>query len=169
MVAYDTFLSDIADPDLREETRAKTVGLYRLLDRGNCRHQALCGYFDESITPCGDSCDRCLGLNLDDVAPRRPSRGARGSGATSTRTITPSWQLSASEAEADTFERLRLLRREIADRENVPAYIVFNDAVLREMARRKPKSEQDLRAISGIGPAKIARYGETFLDLLKDA
>ncbi|MBV9324873.1 MAG: ATP-dependent DNA helicase RecQ [Chloroflexi bacterium] len=167
VVGYDAFLSDIADPDLREETRAKTVGLFRLLDRGACRHQALCGYFDESIAACGDNCDRCLGLNLDDVAPARPARGSHAvATSTSTRSIAPSWQLSTSEVEADTFERLRILRREIADRENVPAYIVFSDAVLREMARRRPKSEIELRSISGVGPAKIARYGARFLHLL---
>jgi ATP-dependent DNA helicase RecQ len=161
VVAYDTFLADISDPDLREETRSKTVGLFRLLDRGACRHQALCGYFDETIAACRSSCDRCLGQTLDDLFPSRASRGS-----SATRSTTPSWQLSASQAEADTFERLRVLRREIADRENVPAYIVFNDAVLREMARRRPKSEIELRGISGIGPAKVARYGQAFLDVL---
>jgi ATP-dependent DNA helicase RecQ len=165
VVGYDTFLSEISDHELREETRAKTVGLFRLLDRGTCRHQALCGYFDETIAPCGDSCDRCLGLSLDDVAPR-PVRGSRAAGA-STRSYTPSWQLSTSEAEADLFERLRVLRREIADRENVPAYIVFSDAVLHEMARRAPKSESELLAISGVGPAKTARYGEAFLGVFR--
>ncbi len=161
VVAYDAFLSDVSDPDLREETRSKTIGLFRLLDRGACRHQALCGYFDESISPCGQSCDRCLGRNLDDIFPQRSSRGA-----SAVRGATPTWQLSTSEAEADTFERLRVLRREIADRENVPAYIVFSDAVLREMARRNPRSEPELRSISGVGPAKIARYGDAFLALL---
>jgi ATP-dependent DNA helicase RecQ len=46
--------------------------------------------------------------------------------------------------------------------------VVFNDAVLREMARRKPQSEIELRSISGVGPAKIARYGEVFLRLLRE-
>jgi ATP-dependent DNA helicase RecQ len=162
VVGYDAFLSDIGDPDLREETRSKTVGLFRLLDRGGCRHQAVCGYFDESIVPCGQSCDKCLGRNLDDLFPQRGA--ARGA---SVRGVTPGWQLSSSDGEADLFERLRILRREIADRENVPAYIVFSDAVLREMARRQPRSEIELRSISGVGPAKIARYGDAFLALLK--
>jgi ATP-dependent DNA helicase RecQ len=159
---YDMFLSEIADPDLRDETRSKTVGLFRLLDRGACRHQALCGYFDESLGPCLESCDRCLGRTLDDIFPARAARGSA-----TVRTLTPSWQLSASEEEADTFERLRVLRRELADRENVPAYIVFSDAVLREMARRKPQSELELQGISGVGPAKIARYGKAFLEVLR--
>jgi ATP-dependent DNA helicase RecQ len=54
----------------------------------------------------------------------------------------------------------------LADRENVPAYIVFSDAVLREMARRRPASETGLLAIPGVGPAKVQRYGAAFLEVL---
>jgi ATP-dependent DNA helicase RecQ len=64
------------------------------------------------------------------------------------------------------FDRLRALRRQIADAEGVPAYIVFSDAVLRDMALRVPKSERELLAIPGVGPAKLQRYGERFLSLL---
>jgi len=168
VIGYDTFLDDVADPELREETRAKTIGLFRLLDRGGCRHQALVGYFDEAIGPCGDACDACLGLNLDEVAPpaRRP---ARGTGTPTPSLRTPSWLATPAAAE-DTglFDRLRALRRQLADAENVPAYIVFSDAVLREMARRKPRTESQLLAVPGVGPAKLTRYGKAFLELLND-
>jgi ATP-dependent DNA helicase RecQ len=161
VVGYDMFLDEIADPALRSETRARTVDLFRLLDRSACRHQALCGYFDERIEPCGDACDACLGLNLDEVAPPTGRKSL-----TPSRTIIPSWQ---SEPDAELFDRLRTLRRSIADRENVPAYIVFSDAVLREMARRKPRSEAELHGVPGVGPAKLARYGAAFLDVLTAA
>jgi ATP-dependent DNA helicase RecQ len=163
VVGYDAFLADIADPVLREETRAKTVGLFRLLERSGCRHQALVGYFDETIPPCGDACDACLGLNLDDVSPSRSSRVARGG---SVRSITPSWQVPASTKESAVFDRLRALRRQLADRENVPAYVVFSDAALREMARRQPRNEAELLAVPGVGPAKLRRYGDAFLETL---
>jgi ATP-dependent DNA helicase RecQ len=155
VVGYDSFLREISDPELRDETRSKTVGLFRLLEHGGCRHQALCGYFDEAIAPCGDACDACLGLNLDDVAPS----------SVRSRTITPSWR----NGDSALFERLRALRRQLADKESVPAYIVFSDAVLREMAQRHPRSQAELLAVPGIGPAKLARYGEAFLDVLRDA
>ena len=48
------FRSEPAAP-FRDETRARTVGLFRQLDRSGCRHQALVGYFDEAIAPCGDA------------------------------------------------------------------------------------------------------------------
>jgi ATP-dependent DNA helicase RecQ len=156
VVGYDAFLDEITDPALRSETRTRTVDLFRLLDRGGCRHQALCGHFDETIQPCGDACDACLGLNLDEVAPPRTRPLAP------TRVITPSWHAP----DGALFDRLRALRRSLADQENVPAYIVFSDAVLREMAARKPQSEADLLAIPGVGPAKLTRYGAAFLELL---
>jgi ATP-dependent DNA helicase RecQ len=162
VVAYDAFLADFTDPELRDETRAKTVGLFRLLERGGCRHQALVGYFDEAIEPCGDACDACLGLNLDDVSPSR-SRTHRPS-----RTIVPSWQQPTSGRESQLFDRLRVLRRQLADKENVPAYVVFSDAVLREMARRQPRTYAELLSVPGIGPAKQARYGSVFLEVLRD-
>jgi ATP-dependent DNA helicase RecQ len=164
VAGYDAFLSEIADADLRDETRLKTISLFRLLERGGCRHQALVGYFDEAIAPCGDACDACLGLNLDDVSPRVSRTVGHHA-----RSIAPTWQTSASEPDGALFNRLRVLRRQIADRENVPAYIVFSDSVLREMARRQPKTEPQLRAIPGIGPAKLARYGAAFLEILRNA
>jgi ATP-dependent DNA helicase RecQ len=166
VVNYDTFLDDIEDPELRAETRARTVALFRLLDRAGCRHQALVGYFDEAIAPCGDACDACLGLNLDEVAPRA-ARPARGRPTPTPSWRTPSWRAAEPEPNRGLFERLRVLRRQIADRESVPAYVVFSDAVLRDMAARVPTSERELLAISGVGTAKLQRYGASFLELLR--
>jgi ATP-dependent DNA helicase RecQ len=62
------------------------------------------------------------------------------------------------------FERLRELRREIAAEQGVPAYVVFPDATLMAMAAARPGSEDELLALSGVGQAKLARYGEAFLE-----
>ena len=66
------------------------------------------------------------------------------------------------------FQRLRALRRTLADGEGVPAYIVFSDAVLTRMAAMRPVDEAGLLARPGIGPAKLARYGNAFLRVLRD-
>jgi superfamily II DNA helicase RecQ len=49
----------------------------------------------------------------------------------------------------------------------VPAYVVFSDAVLRELARRVPTSEAEMLATPGVGPAKLQRYGARFLEVLR--
>jgi ATP-dependent DNA helicase RecQ len=60
------------------------------------------------------------------------------------------------------FESLRSLRRDQAEQRKVPNYIVFGDAVLREMARRRPQTLEEFREIKGVGDKKCADYGELF-------
>jgi len=64
----------------------------------------------------------------------------------------------------DLFERLRALRRRLADEQGVPAYVVFADATLREMATRRPAGPAELMEVSGVGGHKLARYGAAFLE-----
>jgi ATP-dependent DNA helicase RecQ len=64
------------------------------------------------------------------------------------------------------FDELRRLRKELADAEGKPPYIVFGDATLVQMAREKPQTEQDLLTISGVGQAKLEKYGADFLDAI---
>ena len=66
------------------------------------------------------------------------------------------------------FEKLRVWRSTRAREENVPPYIVFGDKVLREIARQKPSDLDELGEISGIGPAKLDKYGELVLELLSE-
>ena len=62
------------------------------------------------------------------------------------------------------FERLRELRKRLADERDVPAYIVFSDVALRQMARNYPESERDFARISGVGEKKLREFGEAFLN-----
>jgi ATP-dependent DNA helicase RecQ len=61
------------------------------------------------------------------------------------------------------FERLRALRRTLAAEAGVPAYIVFGDATLRDLARKKPATRDDLLAVTGIGEKKLELYGARVL------
>ena len=63
----------------------------------------------------------------------------------------------------DLFEVLRALRRELSDQEGVPAYIVFSDATLRDMVRRKPQDIQAFLSVSGVGKVKAEKYSDAFL------
>jgi ATP-dependent DNA helicase RecQ len=69
---------------------------------------------------------------------------------------------------AEVFRALRDLRRELADERDVPAYVVFSDAVLRAMARELPRTPLQLRAISGVGEKKLADFGARFIDAIKE-
>ncbi|HOX02953.1 MAG TPA: HRDC domain-containing protein [Verrucomicrobiota bacterium] len=67
------------------------------------------------------------------------------------------------------FSKLRLLRKELADKEAVPPYAVFTNEQLARMARLEAPTASALEAIEGIGPAKMAKYGAAFLDALRAA
>ena len=64
------------------------------------------------------------------------------------------------------FEQLRAWRAELARTQGVPAYAILHDKTLRELAAERPTSIDDLQQISGIGAAKIERYGAALLELL---
>ncbi|HET9429486.1 MAG TPA: DNA helicase RecQ [Allosphingosinicella sp.] len=64
------------------------------------------------------------------------------------------------------FEALRARRRELAAEAGVPPYVIFHDSTLREMATSKPASLHALARVSGVGEAKLERYGAAFVDLI---
>lgn len=68
----------------------------------------------------------------------------------------------------ELFAALRELRMTIARQENVPPYVVFTDATLQEMARRLPRSLDDMLDISGVGEVKLKKYGEQFLETINN-
>lgn len=70
--------------------------------------------------------------------------------------------------EAILFDKLKALRYSVAQRENVPAYIIFNDATLIELATYLPITTSDIQKISGFGVKKMEAYGQSFLDILQD-
>jgi len=61
------------------------------------------------------------------------------------------------------FQRLRTLRKQLADAANVPPYVVFHDSTLREMAQRAPRSLEEFAALPGVGRTKLERYADAFI------
>nr|WP_315148979.1 DNA helicase RecQ [uncultured Flavobacterium sp.] len=66
------------------------------------------------------------------------------------------------------FEILRKLRAEIAKDEEVPAYVIFNDATLRQLENQRPMSDSEFLAIDGVGKAKLEKYGDIFIKTIID-
>ena len=69
-------------------------------------------------------------------------------------------------AAAPVFDKLRAWRAAAAKEQGVPAYVIFHDATLREIATRLPSSLAELSTVSGVGETKLARYGQQILDTL---
>ena len=94
--------------------------------------------------------------------PERPLRAARATRAANA---------AAPQVELDTegvtlFERLRTWRAAAAKEQGVPAYVIFHDATLRQIAADVPASLAQLGKVSGVGETKLARYGQQILDVL---
>ena len=144
---HERFLDHIDDPDQWRERRATIVRLFDLLEKRRCRHQSILQYFDEEIAPCETSCDVCTGESVESLTVfQKPKK---------------------QNADSELLTRLKALRKRLADRDGVPAYIVFNDRTLTEMAEVKPGSLAHMLDISGVGEAKLKRYGEDFLNEIK--
>lgn len=93
-------------------------------------------------------------------APKRDERRARKArnAGEETSDLTPE--------QAELFERLRELRLSIAREQQVPPYLIFNNATLEDMCRKRPVSAEDLLEVSGVGEKKAERYGQAFLDVI---
>lgn len=101
-----------------------------------------------------------IALRVLRESPERPRRAARSQ----TRAA------DGLEGEvAAVFEALRILRRSIAQEEGVPAFMIFPDRTLIEMAECRPATRAEMREVQGVGERKLALYGEAFLDAIREA
>jgi ATP-dependent DNA helicase RecQ len=102
-------------------------------------------------------------VELREEAPRtRRTRRTRDAAQASAATV-----LGA--ADQPVFESLRELRARLAKEQNVPAYVIFHDSTLRAIAEQRPRNQTELGAISGVGAAKLSRYGAAVLESIAAA
>ena len=76
-------------------------------------------------------------------------------------------QTEETDFDQELFEQFRQLRKDIADRDKVPPYVVFSDATLKDLARFLPDNKNDMLDIKGIGLKKFDSYGEDFLEIIR--
>ena len=104
-------------------------------------------------------------------APRRSRSRTRGGAAAGTDTAPRGPKVAPAdldERQIARFEALRQWRADVAREHNLPAYVVFHDATLAEMARRQPASLAELGGISGVGAKKLEAYGTALLQVLEE-
>ncbi|MEZ7128052.1 DNA helicase RecQ [Nonomuraea sp. AD125B] len=103
-------------------------------------------------------------LRRDTLRPAR-TRGGSGSGSGSgSGKSRPAVELPAEAA--PLFERLRAWRATVAKEQGVPAYVIFHDATLREIATLRPTTSAELSTVNGVGENKLAKYGDQVLEVL---
>ncbi|HET7844076.1 MAG TPA: DNA helicase RecQ [Xanthomonadales bacterium] len=102
-------------------------------------------------------------LRVDATIPRAKRRKADGGGPTHAPAA-----LEGDAAAQSRFERLRAWRAATAREQNVPAYVIFHDATLAQLAGVRPRSLEALATVPGVGTRKLERYGDALLALLAD-
>ena len=124
----------------------------------------IAGFGGLAITAKGRTLLRGEGIFLyrEDTVAARPS-------ATPRRTRGKEAELPLSGEEAALLDVLKALRLEIARERGVPAYVVFPDRTLIDMARRRPRSEEEFAEVNGVGAAKLSQFAEPFLAAIDGA
>ncbi len=153
--------SELTDGEWRGVVR-QVLAQRLLAVQGDYGTLALTGLSDEVL-------QRKRQVLLRREPPRVPrARSAAGSGAGS-GAVNPAKAVATAELSASAsgvFDRLRAWRAAEAKEQGVPAYVIFHDATLRQIAADAPSTLADLSRVSGVGEAKLARYGQQILDLL---
>lgn len=149
---HEYFIGRMEDGPLREHARRKLEAVLRFGKLTTCRKRYLLEYFGERLEGegCG-GCDNCLG-EKETLEPKPASRGKAKRG--------------SLDFNPGLFEELRVIRRGLADKANVPPFVIFGDAALQEMAYSFPRNEREFAGISGVGGRKLEQFGGIFLEAI---
>ena len=133
-------------------------GLYRQLIALNYLNVDAAGHGSLRLT------EKCRSLLRGEItlALRKPERAKKASRIKSSTTGN-----RVRACDAKLFEALRVLRLELAQKQGVPPYVIFHDSTLVEMANKRPDSPETMRYISGVGEAKLKRYGMAFMRVIE--
>ncbi len=138
-----------------KQQQKRLNSLVNYADANTCRRQLLLKYFGETSVPC-NNCDMCLGFgSVDQSAERLTIRTQRKDRAPAS---------TAMDARAESLLlRLKALRMRLAKSRGVPAYVIFADRTLIDMADKRPLTRWDFGEVHGVGEAKQQQFGQIFL------
>ena len=160
-----------AEAARKAEERLKYMTFYSTTPK--CLRGFLLEYFGEAAPKKCGNCSCCLAAEQEAQLQLETSRRRVADNAhrleKPRRTKSTAGAAPLSEADEKLLNALYAQRKRLAGKQNVPAFMVFSDATLREMVEKKPLSLDELLNISGVGEKKAARYGTTFLRIIEDA
>ena len=155
----------------KAEERLKYMTFYSTTPK--CLRGFLLEYFGEAAPKKCGNCSCCLATEQEAQLQLETSRRRAADNAhrleNPRRTKSTAGAAPLNEADEKLLNALYARRKWLAGKQNVPAFMVFSDATLREMVEKKPLSLDELLNISGVGEKKAARYGTTFLRIIEDA
>lgn len=161
-----------AEAARKAEERLKYMTFYSTTPR--CLRGFMLQYFGEAAPAKCGNCSNCL--MAEEAARQMEQRAAEAKqrAAASTRRLAEKPRRRPADVELSAEDEklladLYALRKRLASKQKIPAYLVFSDATLREMVQKKPFSTDELLNITGVGEKKAARYGTIFLAAIEEA
>ncbi|MBU0607320.1 MAG: RecQ family ATP-dependent DNA helicase [Armatimonadetes bacterium] len=159
---------DESSPEFKQIELGKLRDMSRYCEAATCRRRILLRYFGEDLPhPCGN-CDICRPDLVHaspepgpELEPRR-KRERRRREHPAREPVNPH-----ERPDRALFDALRAERKRLADDLGVPAFVVFPDTALRDMALRRPRTEAEFLAVKGVGEAKCERFAKPFLEAIR--
>ncbi len=176
----ESFQVDWTSLDRRREAELeKLEAVQRYAYARSCRRAFVLKYFgDPAAGNSCSGCDNCQGTAVPRPTKAEPAKRtrkpARSNSGPVPKPLTTSPAAAGDAAEdlppaaRELFDRLRVLRREIARENEVPPYIVFDDKTLRQIAVHRPRTLAAFGDLRGIGPVKTERFGPRFIAALAE-
>lgn len=178
VMAYDGFPTEFSDAAVAAEMNQRSRDMFRWADLPFCRHRGLAAHFDEDMENCTTSCDICREDTWDSARAQLPPPPSHAFAPLENTPRRSSSKKGESKKRRNAvpepvrggplYDQLRALRLKIAYEKNLPAFVIFHDAVLARLAAERPQTLEEMGTISGIGPAKLAQYGERLLKVLSE-
>ncbi|HDT14649.1 MAG TPA: ATP-dependent DNA helicase RecQ, partial [Firmicutes bacterium] len=169
VINYDFFLKDMEDEDVKEEFRQKTKDMFRMAEKNTCRHREVIRYFGENMNNCGVSCDKCRGIEAEQLIENNEEAVKSVLNTDKTGSPRDMERVSGGKEnfDAELFGELKALRRKMAQEQGLPPYIIFSDKTLKLIAGTMPQNDEEFLEINGVGRAKLEKYGKVFMGKIK--
>ena len=153
---HEFFLDQIQEDIIRSSALDKLNKMMIYCENTSCRRKDILGYFGESFLENNcKGCDICL--NLPEIK-----------GDVEDKSLIYEEVKKNLNYDSILFEKLRTLRKQIANERNFPPFIIFGDVSLREMSLYFPKNRDEFLRINGVGQQKLNDFGESFLKVVND-
>ena len=157
---HEFFIGRISDEEEKQQVQENLNQVLSYGHLGSCRRKFLLRYFNEDYqeVSCGN-CDKCV-APTPLLAPTKSARAATSKSSPSA-SIDDNFNLAL-------FDILRQIRTNEAARLKVPPYIIFGDKALRDMASKRPQTDEEFLNINGVGDKKLVKFGELFMGAIRE-
>ncbi len=153
MRKHQFFLDRMEPGPERDNVSRKLEQVLRYGQNAICRRRQLLSYFGEPMAAGScDACDVCVPQIVQQAAEAKPKVGSL---------LMPTHDL-------ERFQKLRVVRKRIADAERIPAFMIFGDKSLKDMAAKRPKDKAGFSRVFGVGQAKLEAFSDVFLDVIRE-